>query len=250
MLAPAGPGRSDRAACDGPWGDGVAARLDRLTDLRDGDVSAWLLSHLPSWAARALVAGCGTGVHTERLAGRFNEVLAVDSAWPLVEHARRHRARGNVRYEVRGPNEVTVGGDGRFDLVVGPDLRRYADPGATVAALHHLRSLTRPEGTVLLVGRTREDRASAGSSRSGFRSAAWREFRDDLRYARRPVRDAVELLQLRLDRDLADIEAAHGLWTRQDWDDFTGQVFPGARATDLDGTRALVWRAPGPWPRT
>lgn len=71
-----------------------------------------------------------------------------------------------------------------------------------------------------------------------------REFRDYLRHGRRPVRDAFELFQLRLDRDLLAWQAAHGLCTRWDWDDLTGHVFPGARVTDLDGSCALSWRAP------
>lgn len=249
MLAATGPDHPDHAVLSGGPGEGTAARVDRLTELRDGEVWAWLVPHLPAWSARALVAGCETGVHTQRLAGRFNEVLAVDPDWRLIEHARRHRARGNVRYEVRHPHQVTVGEDGRFDVVVAPRLRRYADRKATMAALHHLRSLTRPEGTVLLVAPAGEDRTPL-TQRSRDRSAAWREFRDHLRYARRPVRDAIELLQLSLDRDLLARRDAAGSWTRPDWDDLTGLAFPGARCTDLDRTRALAWRAPGPWTTT
>lgn len=247
MLAATGP---DHPVPAGGAGEGTAARVDRLTELREGDVSGWLVPHLPAWSARALVAGCGTGVHTQRVAGRFNEVLAVDPDWRLIEHARRHRARGNVRYEVRHPRQVTVGEDGRFDVVVAPDLRWHADPKATMAALNHLRSLTRPEGTLFLVARTGPDRTPPQPRRSGGRSAAWREFRDDLRYARRPVRDAVELLQLSLDRDLLARREPSASWTRPDWDDLTALLFPGARTTDLDRTRTLVWRAPGPWTRT
>lgn len=253
MLATTGPDHpdpADRAVLSGVAGEGAAARVDRLTELRDGDVSAWLVAHLPSWAARALVTGCGTGVHTQRVAGRFNEVLAVEADWRLVEHARRHRARGNVRYEVRHPHQVTVGEDGRFDVVVAPDVRRHADPATAVAALAHLRSLTRPEGTVLLIARTGPDRTTAPARPPRIRCAAWREFRDDLRSARRPVRDAVELLQLSLDPDLLARQATVGSWTRPDWDDLTRPVFPGARITDLDRTQALVWRAPSPWTRT
>lgn len=145
---------------------------------------------------------------------------------------------------------MTVGEDGRFDVVVAPDLLRHADPATTVAALAQLRSVTRPEGTVLLVARTGPGRTTAPLGRRRVRSAAWREFRDDLRYARRPVRDAVELLQLSLDPDLLTRQAAAGSWTQPDWDDLTRPVFPGARTTDLDRTRALIWRAPGPWGRT
>ena len=253
MLAPAGPERPDHRGRAGGADQGVAARVDRLAELRDGDVSAWLVPYLPAWAARALVVGCGTGVHAQRLAGRFNEVLAVDPDWRLIEHARRHRPRGNLRYEVRHLHQVTVGEDGRFDVVVAPELRRHADPDTTVAALLHLRSLTRPEGVLLLTARTepvRTPRAQRAqrAPQAGGPSPAWREFRADLRYGRRPVREAVELLQL--GRGLRTQQDEPGSWSRPDWDDLTAPVFPGARITDLDRSRVLSWRAPGPWTGT
>ena len=226
-------------------------RVDRLVELRDGDMSAWVRPHLPAWAARALVVGCGTGVHTQQLAGRFNEVLAVDPDRRLIEYAQRHRSRGNLRYDVRPLHEVTVGEDGRFDVVVALDLRRHADPDTSVAALQHLRSLTRPEGILLLTARTEPDPTSRTqrTKQSGNRSAtAWREFWDDLRHRRRPVRDAVELLQL--SHELRACQGEAGSWTRPDWDELTTLVFPGAPVTDLARTLALAWRAPGPWTAT
>lgn len=250
MLAPAGRGHPGRPAQDDLRDPGPAIRIDRFTELREADVSAWLRFHLPSWRARALVVGCGTGVHTERLADRFNEVLAVDPDRPLVAYARRHRARGNIRYEVRHRHEVSVAGDGLFDLVFAAHLHRPVDRRAAVAALRHLRSLTRPEGTLLLTGRTGQDPTPDRASRWTFRSAAWRELRGDQQRFRRPVRDAVELLHLNLHRDVLAYQAAHGLWTRQDWDDLTAHVFPGARTIDLDRAFALYWRAPGPWAPT
>lgn len=253
MLASTGPDHPGRAARAGGASEGVPARVDRLVELRDADVSAWMVPRLPAWAARALVVGCGTGVHSHQIAGRFNEVLAVDPDWRLIEYAQRHRSRGNLRYEVRPLHQVSVGEDGRFDVVLAPDLRRHADPDTTVAALRHLRSLTRPEATVLLTARTEPDQtphAQRARWAEGLasRSMAWREFRDDLRCGRRPVREAVELLQL--SRELRGRQAEVGSWTRSDWDELTRLVFPGARRTDLARAQVLSWRVPGPWTST
>ena len=197
-----------------------------------------------------MVVDCGTGVHSQQVAGRFNEVLAIDPDRRLVDHARRHRSRGNLRYEARHLHQVTVGEDGRFDVVIALGLRRHADPVNTVAALRHLRSLTRPEGLLLLTARIASDRTPKAPRRRRAwgptaPSTAWQEFRADLRFGRQPVRDAIELLQL--GRALPDRQDDRALWTRPDWDRPVAPVFHGARVTDLDRTRALSWRAPGPW---
>lgn len=224
--------------------DRVVARYDRITELRGGEVAAWLMFHLPSWGARALDAGCGTGVHTEMLAGRYNEVLAVDPSEPIMDYARRHRPRGNVRYETRDLQEVGVSSDGQFDLVFSAHaLHRLPDP---VAALRHLRSLTRPEGTVLLVQQV-DNRGNVPVSR--LRADAFRAFRHDVLRGRRPIREAVELLQLSADRDWLDHQTADRPWTIGAWENLTNEMFPGARTTEMDRARALAWRAPTALPR-
>lgn len=133
--------------------DHLVGRYDRYGELVGAELRAWLAFHLPTARARgtgrALDAGCGTGLHTQVLADRFNEVLAVDLSAPMIDYARTRRGRGNVRYECCDLLSVTVGTDGPFDAVVCAYTLHHL-PDLT-AALWHLRSLIRPGGVVLLV---------------------------------------------------------------------------------------------------
>jgi SAM-dependent methyltransferase len=228
--------------------DHLAGRYDRFAVLVGAELRAWLSFHLPAppadpavRAGRVLDAGCGTGVHTRLLAERYGDVLAVDLSAPMVVHARRHRPRGNVRYEVRDLHEVDFRGDGPFDVVLcAYTLHHLPD---LLAGLRHLRSLTRPGGTVLLVDVV-DDRGTV--RRSWFRTEAWRGFRDDLLHHRRPVAEAVELLRLNLDPDWLDHQTTDKLWPPAVWDAVAREVFPGATITGLYRARALCWRAPVP----
>lgn len=193
----------------------------------------------PSWVGRALDAGCGTGTHTELLAGRVNEVLAVDRCAAMIGYARTHRGRGNVRYEVADLLHLTCGEVGRFEVVVCTHTLHYLDD--LTSALVHLRGLTRPGGTVLLADSV-DDRGAV--SRWWLRAQAWRTFCDDLLRHRRPVAEAAELLRLRLDPDWLDHQAADQLWPPAEWDAVALSVFPGAAVAQLGRTRALCWQAP------
>jgi len=219
--------------------DHLPARYDRFAELVDAELRTWLGFHLPTWAGRALDAGCGTGLYAELLADRCNEVLAVDLSAPMVEHARTHRPRGNVRYKVRDLHEVTLGGDGPFDVVFcAYTLHHLPD---FVTALEHLRSLVRPGGRALLVDVVDARRRVP---RDWLRTQAWRTFRADLLRRRRPAAEAVELLRLSLDPDWLDHQATDQLWPPADWDTITGAVYPGAAITPLYRARALSWQAP------
>lgn len=235
-------GTGDRRPLD------LAAHSDRIAELAGREVAAWLMFHLPRWGARALDSGCGTGRYTEILAGRFNEVLAVDPSAPMVAHAHRHRPRGNICYEIRHPDEVGVGGDGQFDLVFSAHaLRDVPESTSALQHLQHLRSLARPEGLVLLVQPV-ADPSTASARR--LRTQALRTFRDDALRRRRPIREAAELLRLTMDRGWLDHHTATPSWTTSLWDELTSHVLPGARTTELDRARALHWRVPSAFPRS
>lgn len=227
--------------------DHLMARYDRYAELVGVELRAWLAFHLPrprragsvAGAGRALDAGCGTGVHTELLADRFNEVLAVDMSAPMIDHARARRARGNVRYEVRDLRSVTVGSDGPFDAVLcAYTLHHITDAGS---ALWQLRSLVRPGGTVLLIDVT-DDRRPV--PRSWLRAHAWQGFRDDLLRRRRPLGEAVELLRLSLDPDWLDHQHTDRLTPPAEWDALAHTVFPGANIATFGRAHALSWTAP------
>jgi SAM-dependent methyltransferase len=217
--------------------DHLPARYDRLAQLVGAELHAWLLFHLPGRAGRALDLGCGTGVHTALLADRCADVLAVDLSAPMVAHARRHRDRSNIRWQVRDLHEVTPAEDGRFDVVLSAYTLHHVPHFET--ALHHLRSLVRPGGLLLLVDIV-DDRRQV--PRSWFRSQAWQGFRADLLRRRRPVLEAVELLRLQLDPDWLDHQTTDRVWPQQEWDEQCRAVFPGAGIGPLHRARALCWQ--------
>jgi 2-polyprenyl-3-methyl-5-hydroxy-6-metoxy-1,4-benzoquinol methylase len=249
-LVAVGGGRGSAGARDPQSFDHLAGRYDRFTELIGGQLRGWLDSVLPEeppdpvtdggWTA--LDAGCGTGALTGMLADRYTGVLAVDLSAPMVDHARRHRAGDNVRYEVRDLREVTGLGDGQFDVVLCAYTLHHI-PELSLG-LRHLRSLVAPSGTLVLVDVV-DERGMV--PRGWFRAEAWRGFRADLRHRRRPVREAVELLRLNLDSDWLDHQTTDRLVAPAVWEDTARQVFPGAAIiTGLYRSRALVWRAPRP----
>jgi len=216
--------------------DHLAARYDRISTLLGAELRAWLMFHLPARGDRALDLGCGTGVQTAMLADRYDEVLAVDLSAPMIEFARQHRPRSGLRYELRDLRDVAPDTDGRFDLVFSAYTLHHVDLDS---ALHRIRSLVRPGGQALLVDVV-DDRQPV--PRSWFRRQAWRMFAADLRYRRRPVRDAVELLRLQLDHDWLDHQTSDRLHPAADWDARCRAVLTGATITPLRRARALDWR--------
>jgi SAM-dependent methyltransferase len=221
--------------------DHLAARYDRLAELLGGELRAWLLFHLPPRGDRAVDLGCGTGVQTALLAERYGEVLGVDLSAPMLEHARRHRPHPAVRWERRDLADVSPHEDGRFDLVFSAYTLHHV--AGFESALHRIRSLVRPGGTVLLVDLVGEPGATAVGSpeRDRLRAEAWRTFGADLR--RRPVREAVELLRLQLDPDWLDHQTTDQLMPAPDWDRYARTVFPGASIAPLHRAHALSWTA-------
>lgn len=217
--------------------DHLAARYDRYGELVGAELRAWLLFHLPPRADRALDAGCGTGLHTDVLADRCDHVLAVDLSAPMLTYACRRRPHPNVDYTLRDLHEVTPAGDGPFDVVLSAYTLHHVPD--LPAALRHLRALTRPGGTVLLVDVV-DDRHPV--PRSWLRAEAWRTFRTDLARRRRPVAEAAELLRLSLDPDWLDHQSTDRLLPGHQWDAVARDTFPGAGIVQLDRARALHWR--------
>src|ERR1700735_2759743 len=77
--------------------DGVAEDYDRLGELNGNiAIGTWLDGMLPAAGGCALDLGCGTGRHAVQLAGRFEQVDAIDLSGPMIELARARRARPNI----------------------------------------------------------------------------------------------------------------------------------------------------------
>ena len=217
--------------------DHLPARYDRIATLLGAELRAWLLFHLPARGGRAADLGCGTGVHTELLAERYDEVVGVDLSGPMIEFARRRRPRPNVDWVERDLRAV----DGRYDLVFSAYTLHHLPE--LDGALHRIRSMVRPGGLVLLVDLVDERQPVP---RSWFRAEAARTFRDDLWRRRRSLPEAVELLRLQLDRDWLDHQCTDRLRPTGEWDLHCRAVFPGAAITPLHRARALAWSATGP----
>jgi SAM-dependent methyltransferase len=216
--------------------DHLPGRYDRISALLGAELRAWLLFHLPARGGRAVDLGCGTGVQTQLLAERYDEVLGIDLSAPMVEHARRHRGRSNVDYRRADLRDVAPGLDGRFDLVFSAYTLHHVVE--LDSALHRMRSLVRPGGRVLLVDLVDERRPVP---RSWFQAEAWRTFGADVRYRRRPLVEAVELLRLQLDPEWLDHQTTDQLRSPDEWAEHCRAVFPGATITPLHRSRAVAW---------
>ncbi|QUH02910.1 class I SAM-dependent methyltransferase [Saccharopolyspora erythraea] len=113
---------------------------------------AWILRRLPAMFSRALDVGCGSGDLARLLAGRADEVLAVDRDPSIVEHARSlSREYTNIDFVADDVTELELPGD--------------QDVITCVATLHHLpftttlrrfRNALAPGGTLVVLGVYRE----------------------------------------------------------------------------------------------
>jgi predicted TPR repeat methyltransferase len=104
---------------------------------------------------RALEAGASIGVFTEMLAGRCEELLAVDVSERAVAVARRRlTGRGHVRIERRTlPEEMP---EGPFDLIVASEVLYYFPREEMLAVLEGFERELAPGGSLLAVHWRRE----------------------------------------------------------------------------------------------
>lgn len=99
--------------------------------------------------ARALEIGCSIGVFTRMLAGRCDDLLAVDiSALALARARKRCADRANVRFERRSvPHEFPAG---TFDLIVLSEVGYYWSDADLLLARERIADAGR-RGTLVLV---------------------------------------------------------------------------------------------------
>lgn len=132
-----------------------AARYDELfLDALDPRVENPLLTAIDAVPEpeRRTVAdlGCGTGPLLPRLVGRFGQVVALDFAPAMIEHARQRLGAdaARVRFETRPMHEL---GDyaGRFDVVVAINSLVMPDVRMIDRTLRAIRASLRPGGQFL-----------------------------------------------------------------------------------------------------
>jgi len=218
--------------------DQVVDVYDRFSALTSGWVADYLDRHLPAGGARAVDLGCGTGVHTELLAERYEQVLGVDVSKPMLALARKNRHRPTVTYVRQDLRAVEPSLCGTFDLVFSAFVLHHVHP--LEEGLRQARALVRPGGHVLLIDVADDQQRS----RAWFRMQALRALGKDVRGRQRSVREAAELFRLSrhpawLDHLVADTPLAPGEFRNS----YAG-VFQGADFTHLDRVVAMLWRRP------
>lgn len=195
----------------------------------------WLEANLPAAGSRAVDLGCGSGRWTGLLAGRYLDVLAVDTADREIDRARA--AHPSVTFEVRSPLDVTRHRDGLFDLVLTVNaLHRLGDHHR---ALRHLRSLVAPGGTVIAIDLT----DPGGWATLDFQIRdAFLDAEESYRHRSRDHRIAAKVLELRLHPLRLEQALSDGLLTRPAFRRHYAAAFPGAAFADLHhAVTAMRW---------
>lgn len=126
---------------DDPWGFETLWYEARKRDL--------LMAALPEARyARALEAGCATGMLTERLACRCDALLAIDVAARAVERMLA-RVAGQAHVEGRVARLPQEWPAGSFDLIVLSELGYFFTPDDWIATVNHAASALAPSGTIV-----------------------------------------------------------------------------------------------------
>ena len=216
--------------------DAFAETYDRLVSLSAGSVRSHIETVLPEIGHRAVDLGCGTGLHASILATRFQEVVAVDISRPMLEIARARRAQPNITYQLRDLRDVSPARDGRFDLAFSASTLHHVPD--LDGALQRIRSLLAPGGRVVLLDNVA---ATPAVPRWWFRREALRRFGADVLRRQRPLREALELLRLQLNRAWLDHVTTDRFLSPSEFRQHYGAVFPGGQFADLYRTCVLTW---------
>lgn len=234
--------------------DRVADGYDRLGDLGNRKlIASWLEGVLPAAGARALDLGCGAGRHAVLLAGRFEQVDAVDLSGPMIDLARRRRSRPNISYRQADLHDVA--GAGRYDVIVSvlalhhvPDLH---------AALGHIKTLVAPGGRVAVVDIYETGAAPRSPVLVLRRIAEWLVplrprlhamgvLRLGANLIRRGPATAWEIYRLSTRREWLDHLVTDRFFSQAELERVCQDLLPGSRFDILGGPRGigLVWNAP------
>lgn len=144
----------DRIYADAPENDPWASASPRFRyQHRKYDTIAALLP--PTRYRRALDIGCGTGLFSEKLAARADQVTGVDVSSVAVSVARQRTAGfANLDFAQSDVLDLPASWDGTFDLVTILDTLYYLPPPIGDDLLKNLAlrlaRLMAPGGTVLL----------------------------------------------------------------------------------------------------
>ena len=142
MTLPEGYFDNLYAEFDDPWGF-----RDRWYERRKRDIS---VAALPDRRyRRAFEAGCSIGLLTATLAGRCDQLLAVDVSEPAVQRAAREVASWPHVRVARGTLPGDWPADEVFDLVVLSEVGYYLDASDLVVLLDRTVGSLAPGGVLL-----------------------------------------------------------------------------------------------------
>lgn len=108
---------------------------------------------------QALVVGCGYGADAEFLAGVGFRTTGFDFAPTAIAAARRNYPDSEVTYLIADVLDLPGEWQHRFDLVVESLTVQSIPPEQHTAAAQNIAALVAPEGTLLVLATTRDERA-------------------------------------------------------------------------------------------
>lgn len=100
----------------------------------------------------ALDFGCGVGRLTAALSAHFESVVGVDIASSMIEYAQRiHSATSNCSFIVNDKPDLSLFGDGSFDLVYSSLVLQHLPPALADSYIREFVRVVRPGGAIVLV---------------------------------------------------------------------------------------------------
>ena len=132
--------------------------------------------NLEGGGREALVVGCGYGADAELLARLGFRTTGFDFAPSAIAAARRKHPASAVDYLVADVLDLPREWQGRFDLVVESLTVQSMPPEQHTAAVQNIAALVAPQGTLLVLATTRDERSEVNGPPWPLNRAELEEF--------------------------------------------------------------------------
>lgn len=225
--------------------DDFPERYARFNVMRERLMPAtaeWLRANLPG-GHRAVDLGCGEGRWAAMLAGRYDEVLAVDVSDRMLDLAQASGPPASIDYQRRGVLEVTPERDGVFDAVLSVNVLHHVGPLPEV--MPHVRRLVAPGGRLVVA-----DIVNPGGwgDPDYHIDQALNAAKSFYQLAGGDPDVAADVIRLMLHPRWLDMMVADIPPSREQFHDQVEATLPGAELNDAlhPVMCAVAWQAPGP----